>query len=250
MISREYVDRLADVARVDLYVSGNDGGRVYWPWRMGKAGGREGRHTDQCETYVLDSNFTDESVTNGDVLDEAHDIGADVAVLADVFGDADATVRALRDGIERAREHDFDGTLVLPTQPPHDRVAKRLQGYTDGLDIWWGIGGVKDKPASVKIDAARQLREFLGDDAHIHGLGFGVTQELAAAVRDRPDLLDSIDNSTSMRNASVTDLTGTREKMTIVAARATAERLNRLRMLTEFADEDHQTKQLTTAAFG
>jgi hypothetical protein len=249
MISQEYVERLSDAARVDYYVSGNDGGRVYWPWRMQKAGGQAGCHTDQCETYILDSNFTDESVTNADVLAEAHDVGADAAVLADVLGDPDATVRALQNGLDSAREHDFSGVVVLPTQPPHDRVAKQLKNHTHGLNIWWGVGGVKDAPAGEKIDAARQLRAVVGDDAHIHGLGFGVTQALAAAVRDQPNLLNSIDNSTAMQNASVTDLEGKKEKMTVAAARATAERLRRLRMLTDFADEQTPTKQLTTAAF-
>jgi len=245
LLADGYLARLTDAARVDYYVSGNDGGRVFWPWRMGKAAGKAGTHEDMADVFVLDSNFTDESVTNRDVLDEAVTKDADVASLADVLHDADATVRALREGIELAREHPFDGTLLLPSQPPHDETASRLLDAASGLDVWWGVGGVKDEPTAVKVDAARRLRTVIGDDAHLHGLGVGVTPAFAAVVKQDPALFDSIDNSTAMQNARVSDLAGTPEKMSVVAARGTATRLRNLRRLTPYADEKCDTHQST-----
>ena len=249
MIRRDYVQRLIDAARVEYYASGNDGGRTWWPWRMGKACAPEGTHhePEKCDTFILDSNFSDESVTNEDVLNQAVDIDADAAVLADVYQDAAETVAALKDGLELAQDHAYDGTLVLPLQPPHTRCAQQLTQYTRDVDVWWAVGGVKDEPAAVKIDATRQLRSELGTHAHIHGLGFGVTPELARVIQQNPRLLDSIDNSSAIMNTQATDLTGTKEKMTVMAARATEKRLKNLRMLTPFADPETDTTQTSAA---
>lgn len=248
MISREYVQRLVDAAPVEYYVSGNDGGRAWFPWRMNKAHAPEGTHEEMCDHFALDSNFKDESVANDDVLDLAVELDADAAVLADVYHDADATVAALREGLDLAADHAYDGTVILPLQAPHADSAKRLQDDASEVDVWWAIGGLKDDPATVKIDATRQLRDTLGPDAHIHGLGFGVTDSLAAAVRNDPDLLDSIDNASAAANASVRDLDGCdgkNEKMSVLAARMTARRLENLRMLTAYAEPDKRTTQAT-----
>jgi len=246
MISREYVQRLVDATPVAYYVSGNDGGRAWFPWRMNKAHAPEGTHEDMCEHFALDSNFKDDTVTNADVLDLAVDLDADAVVLADVYHDADATVAALRGGLALAADHAFDGTVVLPLQAPHADSATRLRDDAAGMDVWWAIGGLKDEPATVKVNAARKLRDALGPDAHIHGLGFGVTEQLAAVVRDDPDLLDSIDNASSASNASVRDLDGCdgkNEKMSVLAARMTARRLENLRLLTPYADDGEDQRQ-------
>lgn len=245
MINREYLARLTDAARVDYFVSGNDGGRAFWPWRMGRAASKEGTHEDMADTFVLDSNFQDESVTNLDVLDEAAATDAAVASLADVLHDPDATVDALRAGLDMYRRHEFSGQVLLPIQPPHDETAARLLDAVGDLDVWWGVGGVKDDPTAVQVTAARDLRSTVGPDAHVHGLGVGVTREFAAVVRRDPDLFDSIDSSSAMRNARIDDLDGTAEKMTVLAARGTSRRLMNLRRLTPFADPDSMSYQTT-----
>lgn len=240
MISREYLNRLVEASPVDLYASGVDGARAYWPWRMNKAcspmgHGARRSHKEMCDHYVLDSYIGDDSVTNQDVLDEAHELGADAAVLSDVWLDVDATVDALIDGLALADDHSYDGTVVLPLQPPHDECYRRVAASVGDRDVWWAVGGVKDETAAVKADAARTLREETGPSSHIHGLGFGVTDDLARFVRRNPDVLDSVDNATSMSNA-VSGIAGKKEKMTVAAAHATAKRLEALRAMTPFAD--------------
>lgn len=246
MIDEEYLDRLVRATPVRLYASGVDGARCYWPWRMNKCGGPMGKgsrrsHAAKCDHYVLDSNFRDESITNRDVLDEAAELGADAAVLADVYQDMEATVGALLDGLDLVDEHRYGGTVVLPLQPPHDECYRRIAPSVD-RDVWWAVGGVKDETAAVKISATRDLRAEAGAEAHIHGLGFGVTDALAREIRREPGLLDSVDNATAMSN-SVTGLSGTPEKMTVAAAKATAERLRALRALTPFAAEKPAAEQ-------
>lgn len=236
MIDAEFLDRLVRAAPVRYYASGIDGARAFWPWRMNKAKAEaDARHAAKCDHYVVDSNFKDESVTNRDVLDEAAKLGADAVVLADVYQDMEATVGALLDGLDLAADHRFDGTVVLPLQAPHAECYQRVAPSVD-REVWWAIGGLKDDPVAAKLDAARELRSAAGDEEWIHGLGYGVTDELARTVRQNPTLLDSIDNSTAM-SSSIPSLTGTKEKMTVSAAFATAERLKKLRDLTQFAEE-------------
>lgn len=236
MIDREYVNRLVRATPVEYYVSGHDGARAWWPWRMMKAHSVELRpaHVEKSGTFALDSNFKDDSVTNRDVLDQAATLGADIAVLADVYQEMEPTVGALLDGLELAGEHHFDGRLMLPLQAPHVECYEQVAPSAPN-DVLWAIGGLKDENAMVKIDAAKRLRD-VAPNAHIHGLGYGVTEELARSVRQNPSLLDSVDSSTSLSNG-IGGQPGRDEKTTIVAARATAERLERLRWLTPFAEE-------------
>ena len=205
MIDRQYVDRLTRASPVQFYVSGIDGARCWFPWRLVKAGGHDGigsrkRHAGKCDCLMVDSNFKDDLVTNEVVLDEAAILGADSAVLADVYHDMEATVDALIDGLQLAADHQYDGTVVLPLQAPHiecyDRVAPHAP---DG--VWWAIGGLKDVLPAKKIQVARRFRDHVGPDAHIHGLGFGVTDEMARYIRKDPAVLDSIDSATAVSNA-------------------------------------------------
>lgn len=247
MIDREFVDRLVDAAHVRYYASGIDGARVWWPWRMNKAKGHAGpasrrKHRDKSDHFLLDSNFKDEAVTNEVVLDEALELEADGAVLADVYQEMEPTVGALLEGLDLADSHGYDGIVVLPLQAPHDECYRRVAPSVDRDNVWWGVGGLKEKSSAVKLAAARDLREAAGPDPWIHGLGFGPTDVLGRGVRQDPDLLDSIDNATSTSNA-VSTLSGTKEKTTITAAYATAERLEGLRKLTPFAEEKPPEKQ-------
>lgn len=244
MILQEYFNRLVHASPVDYYVSGIDGARVTWPWRMNRAKSSAFRraYVDACQHHILDSNFQDESVTNRDVLDQAYEYESDGAVLADVYQDADATIPALIDGIELYRDHPFNGLLVLPLQDPFTECYDAVKPHTDGLDVWWAIGGLKDADATVKVEKAREFREYVGGGVHVHGLGFGVTETLARAVRRDPDLLDSIDNSTAVSN-TVSGLSGG-EQTTVTAARALAKRLEYLRQLTHYAADPNDPAQL------
>lgn len=245
MIDRAYLRRLVDAASIRYYVSGNDGARVYWPWRMGKtrSGTATPRYVRQSGHYVRDSDFRDDSKGNVDVLDDAHRLGADAAVLADVYGDADATVGRLRQGLAVADDHLFSGTLVLPLQPPHAESYRRLVDDAP-RGVWWAIGGMKDEPAHRKVQAARSLRQAAGSDAWIHGLGYGVTDAVATVAADEPGLLDSIDGSTAAQNAQDGTIAAGDERMTVVAARATARRLEQLRRLGGFTEESNPDASL------
>lgn len=235
MIREEYLRRLVDAAHVDLYLSATDGARVYWPWRMQPVHEISKRHRNACESYIVDSSFAREDITNRDTLDAAAEINAEAAVLADVYQDCDATVDAILDGLELADDHEYDGQLIVPLQDPHYECYKEIGA---GDDLWYAIGGLKDASPTQKLKATRTLRRNAVDGIHIHGLGFGVTDELARAVQNDPHLLDSVDYSTPVQNAMVKSVAAGEERMSVVAARAAASLVEDLRLVSPYAEVD------------
>lgn len=233
MIREEYLRRLTDAAYVDLYLSAVDGARIYWPWRMQPVHEASKRHRNACESYIVDSSFKDDTITNEDVLDTAAALDAEAAALADVWHDKDATVDAILDGLELFDDHRYDGDVLAPLQPPHDECYVELAGQVD----IYAIGGVKDAGDETKLAAARAVRERAGEDVHIHGLGFGVTEALTEAVREQPTLLDSLDYSTPIQSANTTAVAPGKERMSVVAARASATLIEDLRALSPYAEE-------------
>lgn len=232
MIRDEYLRRLTDAAYLDLYVSGTDGARMYWPWRMQPCHEADKRHRNACEKFILDSSFQDESITNIDVLDKAYTINAEMCVLADVWHDKDATVDAILEGLELVDDHPFDGGILVPLQPPHDECYLELEGQ--GIDVF-AVGGVKDKPDEERIEAARSVRRVAGPEPHIHGLGYGATDGIVKALQKDPDLLDSIDYSTPIQSGNGTDIASGKERMSVVAARAAARLVEDLRKFSPYA---------------
>jgi len=232
MIRDEYLRRLTDAAYLDLYVSGTDGARMYWPWRMQPCHEADKRHRNACEHYIIDSSFQDESITNMDVLEKAHDLDAEMCVLADVLHDKDATVRAVLDGLELYDDHPYDGGILVPLQPPHDECYLELEGQ--GIDVF-AVGGVKDEDDRTRVEAARSVRSVAGPDIHLHGLGYGATTGIVQALQKNPDLLDSIDYSTPIQSGNGSDIAPGKERMSVVASRAAAQLVEDLRKFSPYA---------------
>jgi hypothetical protein len=234
MIREEYLRRLIDGCHVDLYLSATDGARIYWPYRMQPVHEASERFRNACEQYIVDSSFKDESIGNREVLETAHALDAEVAVLADVYQDCAATIEAVLEGLDLVDEHAYDGEVMVPLQPPHGECYAALAGQ--GIDRW-AIGGVKDADAETKVAAARAVRERAGFDVSLHGLGFGVTDTLVAAVRETPALLDSLDYSTPVQNAMAVPAEPGAERMSVVAARAAAQLVVDARRLSDYVRE-------------
>jgi len=246
MIREEYLRRLVDEAYLDLYLSAVDGARVYWPWRMQPVHEANKRYRNACESYIVDSSFKDPGITNEDVLDTAAKLDAEAAVLADVYQDKDATVRGVLDGLELADDHHYDGDIMVPLQAPHVECYRELEGQAD----LYAIGGVKDASDTEKIVAAKAVRAVAGPDLHIHGLGFGVTDRVVDAVRTQPELLDSIDYSTPVQNANSRAVEAGKERMSVVASRASATLIEDLRRISPYAEYDTEQQTLIPVADG
>jgi len=239
MLRDEYFRRLVDGAHIDVYLSAVDGARLYWPWRMQPPKDASDNYRNACERYIIDSDPEDDSVTNTDVLDCAHRLDAEVASLQDIYQDKDGTVDTLLEGMAVADDHDFDGDLLLPLQKPYVKCWKELGEPTNHL---LGIGGLKDGRPIERLKAARELRQAVGDDIWIHGFGWGVNG-IADAIRDNPTLLDSIDYSTPMQDATMAGSAGD-ERMSVVAMEAAQKLIQDLREVSKYPNET-ATQQAT-----
>lgn len=244
MIRPEYLRRLVDAAHVDLYLSGSDGARIYWPWRMEPPHEATKTYRDACENYVIDSAPQRDDITNADALDTGHALDAEVVSLADVYQDMRGTVASLLDGLSVADGHPFDGTLLLPLQSPYVECWKELGEPTD---CWLGIGGLKGESDATRVRAARHLRDAVGDEAHIHGFGWGPSDHLGAVIREQPELLDSLDYSTPVRHTSMPmDPMLGKEHKSVLAAFAGARLVRDLRRVTPFVEEPADNQQNMT----
>lgn len=205
-------------AAVDVYLSGKDGAHLPWPWRMAPASEIHQSYREAAITsLILDSAPTNDAVTNRTVLETAVEYNADKIVLEDQYGEMDATIQSVLQGLELADRHQFDGDIIIPLQPPHVECYRELEGQGNAF----AIGGVKDAPASEKVAIAREIREVAGDDVYLHGLGFGVTETLADAIQDTPQLLDSIDATTPIQTARA-HVAGGPESLFVIAHHAFA----------------------------
>lgn len=233
MIREEYFRRLVDAAHIELYLSGSDGARIYWPWRMEPPKEASKTYRNACEKYVIDSDPLDDSVTAGDVLDTAYALDAEVASLQDVYQDKDATVDQLLQDLELADDHPFEGTLLLPLQAPYGECYLEIG---EPSAHWVGIGGLKDGSDQARIRAGKTLREVVGPDIHIHGFGWGPRGDLAGAIREHPGMIDSVDYSTPLQTAINTDMTPGEERMSVQAAYAAYRLIRDLREVTDYPD--------------
>jgi len=182
---------IVDRCPVEFYLSANDGCHVHWPYRMQPVHEASTTYRSDAEKYIVDSSFSREEITNVDVLDKAHRLGADMVVLEDVYQDFTGTVEKVQEGLALAAEHQFSGTTIAPLQQPYVKCWRELrEPHTVA------IGGLKDAPASEKVRVAQKLRDAAGPNIWIHGLGWGATDALVNAIRNEPHLLDSIDAQT------------------------------------------------------
>lgn len=226
-MKRDYINRIVEACPLEYYLSANDGVRVHWPYRMQPVHEASQSYRDDADTYIIDSSFANESITNQDTLDKAHSLNADLAVLEDVYQDFDNTVAKLLEGFELADTHDFGGEVLAPLQEPHIECWQEV-GEPEHI----AIGGVKDKPASEKVRITQQVRDAVGDRVWIHGLGYGATPEVVRAVRNNPTLLDSMDAQTPLATANDDRVWPGTERMSPVALRSLANLIEACRRMT------------------
>jgi hypothetical protein len=158
--------------------------------------------------------------------------------LQDVYQDKSATADSLLEGLAIADSHDFAGELLLPLQKPYVECWEEIGEPTDHL---LGIGGLKDARPAERLQATRELRSAVGTDVWVHGFGWGV-DGLAEAIRDDPQLLDSLDYSTPMQQAAHNDASSGDEVMSVAAMEAATKLVQDLREVSEHPDHETLTQ--------
>lgn len=231
MLRQEYLRRLVDGAYIELYLSANDGARMYWPWRMQPPKDSRRAYRDACEHYIIDSDPLDDGVDTAEVLDTAFRLDAEVASLADVYQEYDATVDSLLHGFEVYDDHPFDGDLLIPLQKPVAEMYLELGAPSEHMI---GIGGLKGASNAERLRSLKSLRDVAGPDVHIHGFGWGI-QGLKREINRNPQLLDSVDYSTPIQT-SIKGVTPGKERMSVQATKAASQLVADLRDVSEYVE--------------
>ena len=150
---------------------------------------------DTAETFIFDSGIGDDT-TNREVLDAAHDYGADFVVAKDYLHDRQATTDSIAVFFEEYQAHPCDATPMVPLQPPH---ARHYQELTDKLGTFdtYVLGGMA-VPSVSTADQVAYIREFdrvVHDGAYVHALGVGGGRSFVETVAPL-GILDSVDCAT------------------------------------------------------
>jgi len=204
-----YRETILDDAWVTVFTATNTAMFTY-PYVLGNPEECSPTLADISRTYIMDSKIGDDAVGNERVIERGKDIGADIVVPADVIGDVEMTIERTIDMLSLVeKEESYDPQVVIPLQQDdehthvehYERVAAKLweHGY-DVSDYIISVGGVKDAASHEQLRILCELRERVGEDQYIHGLGFGATANWIATLRRAPTLVDSIDMSSVVQD--------------------------------------------------
>jgi hypothetical protein len=193
---------------VDIYAATNTAMMPY-PIRLNNVNESSPTIAKNSEKYILDSSFRDEDIGNAEVVERGEELDAGVIVVADEFGDPEGTTGAVLDMFYELHGREYSPKVMIPLQPGegtnHVDHYRDLKAECDefGIDISEhpvAVGGIFQWDFPDQLEAIINVREALGFDKWIHGLGVGFTAQWVHVIRSCPWLLDSIDNSSSYQN--------------------------------------------------
>ncbi|NUC74771.1 hypothetical protein HTZ84_21140 [Haloterrigena sp. SYSU A558-1] len=185
-----------------------------WPYRLQKAGECAPASFWRSQHRILDSNITDPTVTNEDILAEAvtkdatavvakdylpfhlYDRKFDLEELTGAANHTEATTQSIREFID-LHDPDRHPPAYIPLQPPYvDHIQDIREIVVDShLEERYMLGGLKNANPKRRISEAQALRDEIGDEPDLHGLGWGLSDSLVESLRHNPDLIESVDNS-------------------------------------------------------
>ena len=207
------LELILDECPVDIYAASSL--KHPWPFRLQKYGECAPASFWRSQHRILDSNIIDPAVTNEDVLAEAIKKKAtavvakdylpfnlydrqqyDMGKLTESSNHIEATTKSIADFIS---QHDPSKhpKAYIPLQPPYAEHIKKIRPLVQDshLDERYMLGGLKGASPKKRISEAESLREEIGDEPILHGLGWGLSDTLVEAIQNNPDLIDSVDNS-------------------------------------------------------
>lgn len=181
-----------------IYIGGSENDLIDYPYRLSPCDRVTERIRNAATDLMIDSTINDPDITNESVLEKAIEHSAQWVIPKDYWGEIDATHESLVEFKQMADEAGFAGNVIYPLQPPHDEHYLRYEEFYSKASFL-ALGGVKQESAEEQIEAAKTLRETVGNDVWIHGLGMGCSRLLIDEIWENPNLLDSIDTSTFER---------------------------------------------------
>ena len=197
---------LLDACPIDIYAASSL--KHPWPYRLQNAAECYPASFWRSQDRIMDSAIG-EDLDNEHVLAEAVEKRATAVVAKDYLHDQEATTESIREFID-LHDPDEHPPAYVPLQPPYDEhVAEVFPIVSEShLDHRYMLGGLANATPVERVDGLLDFRSEIGDIPVAHGLGWGLDDQLVAAVRDEPALLDSVDNSSpsqALRNGRIVD---------------------------------------------
>jgi hypothetical protein len=232
---REIADRhrIATECPIDVYTSSQNP-RWGWPYKLNRAGKQSPATARSCGSMLVDAgyhNLTD----SAEIAMTAHRTDADIVIARDLTSNH-PVVGDDRDRVEKSIGLAFytafwldvlrgtegetvgqwpvshDADVMLPLQPPYEVglewlseprpvsvTAANHPRYISAYDRFdhFAVGGLQDiEGVDERVRALETVREYVGDEVHVHALAPGTEIEMLQTLRERPGLVDSIDIST------------------------------------------------------
>lgn len=209
-----------------------------WPHRLQRADECAPASYWRSPKRILDSAITAPELSNRDVLREAITKHATAVVAKDylpfeayhaLYEQDRLSEKQLRvvEALEREYEDNVAATTAsieafldehdpdrhppafIPLHPPYDEHYREVAPFVKDshVDERYMLGGLKDASSERRIEELLAFREVAGPEPTAHGLGWGLSTDLVRLVREEPELLDSVDNSTTtqIRNGQIVD---------------------------------------------
>lgn len=207
------LEMILEECPIDIYAASSL--KHPWPYRLQKYGECAKASFWRSQHRILDSNIIDPEVTNEEILSEAINKEATAVVAKDYLpfhmydlthskmreltgedNHIDATTESIREFIELYDQED-DLIAYIPLQPPYVEHIKDIRQMVrdSHLEERYMLGGLKNANPKKRISEAEDLRAVIGDEPILHGLGWGLSDTLVEALRENPQLIDSVDNS-------------------------------------------------------
>ncbi|MFA9418002.1 hypothetical protein [Natrinema sp. HArc-T2] len=206
------LEMILEKCPVDIYAASSL--KHPWPYRLQKYGECAPASFWRSQHRILDSNIIDPEVTNEEILEEAVKKDAtavvakdylpfnlygrdfDMEALTGELNHAAATTKSIKEFIE-LHDPDVHPPAYIPLQPPYVEHIKEIRGMIQDshLEERYMLGGLKDANPKKRISEAESLRDKIGEEPVLHGLGWGLSDTLVEALRRNPGLIDSVDNS-------------------------------------------------------
>lgn len=184
---------LLNACPVDIYAASSL--KHPWPFRLQNAAECYPSSFWRSQDRILDSAIG-EDLSNKEVLDHAVERHATAVVAKDYLHDRSATTESIREFVE-LHDPERHPRAYIPLQPPYDEHVREVYPIIDDSHVEhrYMLGGLATSSPGERIDALLDFREAVGEGPVAHGLGWGLDDDLVAALRDEPTLLDSVDNS-------------------------------------------------------
>lgn len=179
-----------------------------WPYRLQNAAECYPASFWRSQDRILDSAIG-ESLSNADVLKHAVERHATAVVAKDYLHDRTATTESIREFID-LHDPETHPRAYIPLQPPYDEHVREVYPLVEDSHLAhrYMLGGLATASPEARVNHLLDFRAEVGAEPVAHGLGWGLDDELVAAVRDEPTLLDSVDNSSpsqAVQNGQILD---------------------------------------------